>query len=208
MPGPFTLAQIASRLGGRVAGDPETLIRQVGSLERADRGQIAFLSSPKYRASSPAPAPRPSILRREAEALTALPRIVCDEPYAYFARVSQLFNPRITPGRRASIPSASVAPGARLGGARVDRGGLRGRRRRRDRRRQLPVSRRGGLSRLPHRRARHRPFRRRDRRRRLRHRQRKAAAGSRFRRSARSRSATTSRSAPTPPSTAARWTTR
>jgi hypothetical protein len=35
MPGPFTLAQIASRLGGRVAGDSQTLIRHVGSLERA-----------------------------------------------------------------------------------------------------------------------------------------------------------------------------
>ena len=35
MPGPFTLAQIANRLGGRIAGDPGVLITQVASLERA-----------------------------------------------------------------------------------------------------------------------------------------------------------------------------
>ena len=52
--------------------------------------------------------------------LTALPRIVCDNPYAYFARVSQLFNPVTTqpPGVH---PSACVSPGTRLG-ARVSIG--------------------------------------------------------------------------------------
>jgi UDP-3-O-[3-hydroxymyristoyl] glucosamine N-acyltransferase len=50
MPGPFTLGQIASRLGGRVAGDPQTLIRQVGSLEHAGAGQITFFNSKKLHA--------------------------------------------------------------------------------------------------------------------------------------------------------------
>lgn len=120
MPGPFTLAQIASQLGGRVAGDPQVLIRQVGSLERAGRGQIAFLSSPKYRARLAATGASAVVLAAEAEALTALPRIVCDNPYAYFARVSQLFNPRTLqpPGVH---PGAWVAPGATLG-ARVSIG--------------------------------------------------------------------------------------
>ena len=94
MPGPFTLGQIASRLGGRVAGDPGTLIRQVGSLEHAGAGQITFLSirqelQPKLDETRAAAV----ILAAENEKLTRLPRIVCDNPYAYFARVSQLFNP-------------------------------------------------------------------------------------------------------------------
>ena len=33
MPAPLTLGEIAARLGGRVAGNPQTVIRQVGSLE-------------------------------------------------------------------------------------------------------------------------------------------------------------------------------
>ena len=113
MPGPFTLAQIATRLGGRIAGDPQTLIRQVGSLERAGRGEIAFLSNPKYRSRLAGTGASAVVPAAEAEALTALPRIVCDNPYAYFARVSQLFNPRTTQPEGVH-PSASVAPGARL----------------------------------------------------------------------------------------------
>ena len=114
MPGPFTLAQIASRLGGRIAGDPEILISQVGSLERAGRGQIAFLSDPKYRSKLAATRASAVILAADAEAHTALPRIICDNPYAYFARVSQLFNPRTTQPEGVH-PSATVAPSAQLG---------------------------------------------------------------------------------------------
>jgi UDP-3-O-[3-hydroxymyristoyl] glucosamine N-acyltransferase len=93
MPGPFTLGQIASRLGGRVAGDPQTLIRQVGSLERAGAGQITFFNSRKLNAKLGETRAAAVILAAEHESLTALPRIVCDAPYAYFAKVSQLFNP-------------------------------------------------------------------------------------------------------------------
>src|SRR4029078_13429359 len=96
MPGPFTLAQIASRFGGRIAGDPEVLIHQVGSLERPGRGQIAFLSNSRYRDRVAGSGAWALILAADAEASSALPRIVCDDPYSYFARVSQLFNPRIT----------------------------------------------------------------------------------------------------------------
>jgi UDP-3-O-[3-hydroxymyristoyl] glucosamine N-acyltransferase len=114
MPGPLTLGEIASRLGGRVAGDERTLIRQVGSLEHAGAGEIAFLTSAKHRAKLAATQAAAVILSAETEKLTARPRIVCDDPYAYYARVSQIFNPRTLqePGVH---PSAVVAPGVRLG---------------------------------------------------------------------------------------------
>jgi UDP-3-O-[3-hydroxymyristoyl] glucosamine N-acyltransferase len=114
MPGPLTLAEITSRLGGRVAGDPATTVERVGTLERAGAGAIAFLASPKYRSQLSATSAAAVIVSPEDEALTRLPRIVCDNPYAYFARVSQLFNPLVTqpPGVH---PSAVVSPGARLG---------------------------------------------------------------------------------------------
>ena len=120
MPGPYTLAQISSQLGGRVLGDPQVLIRQVGTLERAAQGQIAFLANPRYRSKLAGTAASAVVLGPEAETLTALPRIVSKNPYAYFARVSQLFNPltRQAPGVH---PSASVAPSAKLG-ARVSIG--------------------------------------------------------------------------------------
>jgi UDP-3-O-[3-hydroxymyristoyl] glucosamine N-acyltransferase len=114
MSGPFTLAQIATRLGGRITGDPEILIHQVGSLERAGHGQIVFLSNPRYSARLAATRASAVVLAADTESLTALPRIVCENPYSYFARVSQLFNPPVT--QPAGVhPSAHVAPSARLG---------------------------------------------------------------------------------------------
>jgi UDP-3-O-[3-hydroxymyristoyl] glucosamine N-acyltransferase len=94
MPGALTLAEIATRLGGRVAGDPGARVSQVGSLENAAAGEITFLASPKHRAKLAATRASAVILSEEAEALTSMPRIVCDSPYLYFARVSQLFNPQ------------------------------------------------------------------------------------------------------------------
>ena len=120
MPGPFTLAQIATRLGGRIAGQQDVLIHQVGSLERAGPGQITFLSNARLREQLAGTGASAVILAADAEALTALPRIVCDDPCSYFARVSQLFNPRITQAPGVHV-SASVAPSARLG-ARVSIG--------------------------------------------------------------------------------------
>ena len=109
----FTLAEIASRFGGRIAGDPQVLIRQVGTLERAGEGEIAFLGNPRFRAQLGATRAAAVILAPDTEALTAKPRIVCDNPYAYFARVSQLLNPpaQFTTG---VDPSARVAAGARI----------------------------------------------------------------------------------------------
>ena len=114
MPEALTLGQIVSRLGGRVAGDADTLIRQVGSLQHAGAGEITFLSSNKHKTKLAATRAAAVIVSPQHENLTALPRIVCERPYAYFARVSQLFNPLTTqpPGVHAS---AVVAPGAKLG---------------------------------------------------------------------------------------------
>ena len=114
MPGPLTLGEIASRLGGRIAGDSNTLIRQVGSLERAGPDEITFFSSRKHKTKLAATRAGAVILGTDAEDLTLLPRIVCEQPYAYFARVSQLFNLLATqpPGVHAT---ACVSPSARLG---------------------------------------------------------------------------------------------
>lgn len=114
MPEALTLGEIVSRLGGRVAGDPQTVIRQVGSLDRAGEGQITFLSGRKHSAKLAETRAAAVILAAENETLTRLPRIVCDAPYAYFAKVSQLFNPVFTqaPGVH---PSAVVSEKARLG---------------------------------------------------------------------------------------------
>jgi len=122
MAGPLTLGQIVARLGGRVAGNAETLVRQVASLEGATAEHISFFTGSRYRAKLAATRAGAVVLGAEAEAATGLPRIVAQNPYAYFARVSQLFNPVLAqpPGVH---PSAVVAKSAKLG-ARVSIGPL------------------------------------------------------------------------------------
>jgi UDP-3-O-[3-hydroxymyristoyl] glucosamine N-acyltransferase len=114
MPGPLTLGEIASRLGGRVAGDPATRILQVASLERAGAGHITFLSNPKYKAKLAVTQASAVIVSSEAADLTELPRIICEAPYLYFARVSQLFNPQTTQASGIH-PSAVIGKDVRLG---------------------------------------------------------------------------------------------
>ncbi len=110
----LTLGQIASRLGGRVVGDPATPIEQVASLEHAGPRQIAFFTGMRYRDKLVATRAGAVVVAPEHEALTALPRIVTERPYPYFARLSQLFNPLVVqpPGVHAS---AVVAKTAKLG---------------------------------------------------------------------------------------------
>ena len=113
MAGPFTLAELASRLGGRIAGNPEVVLEQVGTLETAGPSQLAFLSNPRYRSKLSATRAGAVILGADAELLTDRPRLVAENPYAAFARASALFNPpeAVVPG---IAPDASVAAGARV----------------------------------------------------------------------------------------------
>jgi UDP-3-O-[3-hydroxymyristoyl] glucosamine N-acyltransferase len=114
MPGPLTLGQIVERLGGRVSGDAGTAVEQVASLDGATGRQISFFTGSRYRAKLAATRAGAVIIGAENEAETALPRIVADNPYAYFARVSQLFNPVVAQPLGVH-PSAVIARNVKLG---------------------------------------------------------------------------------------------
>ncbi|HSG77852.1 MAG TPA: UDP-3-O-(3-hydroxymyristoyl)glucosamine N-acyltransferase [Burkholderiales bacterium] len=124
MAGPISLGEIASRLGGRVVGDAGVLVEQVASLEHARGHEIAFFSSARYKAQLAATRAAAVILGPQAEPLTRLPRIVSDNPYAYFARVSQLLNPAGAP-QPGVHAAAHVDASARVhASARIDAGAV------------------------------------------------------------------------------------
>ena len=114
MAGPMTLAQIVARLGGRVAGASETLIHQVSSLESADARHITFYTGKRHRAKLDATKAGAVIVSADSEGDTQRPRIVADNPYLYFARVSQLFNPLVRQAAGVHA-TAVVAKSAKLG---------------------------------------------------------------------------------------------
>jgi len=120
VPAPLTLGQIVARLGGRVAGDPGTVVHQVASLEKADARHISFFTGARHREKLAATRAGALIVGADGEGETTRPRIVADNPYLYFARVSQLFNALVSqPG--GVHPSAVVAKSVKLG-ARVSIG--------------------------------------------------------------------------------------
>jgi UDP-3-O-[3-hydroxymyristoyl] glucosamine N-acyltransferase len=124
MSGPLTLGEIASRLGGRLVGGADVLIEQVGSLEHAGARQIAFYSGPRYRVQLAATRAGAVIVPPAAAQQTKLPRIVSDNPYAYFARVSRLLNPGAAPAAGVHA-TAQVDPTARVAAsARVEAGAV------------------------------------------------------------------------------------
>ncbi|MDA8384384.1 MAG: UDP-3-O-(3-hydroxymyristoyl)glucosamine N-acyltransferase [Betaproteobacteria bacterium] len=116
----YTLGELVARFGGELVGDPTLEVRQVATLERATSGDIAFLANPKYRGQLKATRASAVILEASAQADTDLPRIVCDHPYLYFARVSTLLNPvpAAMPGVHGSAvvdPSARIDESASIG---------------------------------------------------------------------------------------------
>ena len=121
---PLTLSEIAAQLGGRIVGDTRRTVSQVGSLARATGDQIAFIAHRRHLGDLRHTRAGAVVLSAAFEGHTALPRIVTDDPYLYFARVSRLLNPRptFTPG---IDPSASVHPLATVSpSARVDAGSV------------------------------------------------------------------------------------
>ncbi|MES2012670.1 MAG: UDP-3-O-(3-hydroxymyristoyl)glucosamine N-acyltransferase [Pseudomonadota bacterium] len=122
----YSLGDIAKMLGGRVEGDEFTQISRVSSLTNAKSGDISFINDAKYQKALASSGASAYVLREKDANLTTLPRIIVDNPYAYFAKVSTLLNPVEIPAvgiaasavvaTTASIPATcSVAPMAVIG---------------------------------------------------------------------------------------------
>src|SRR5215510_2299017 len=107
--GLFRLAEIVARLGGELIGDPDVLVQRVGALRSSGPGDIAFLAHPKYRKELGETRAGAVVVAPSDRDATAIPRIVCRDPYAYFAWVSALFHPlpAVVPG---VDPTAVVSP--------------------------------------------------------------------------------------------------
>ncbi len=118
------LGNIVEQLGGELLGDPALEIQGLAPLESAGPKQLSFLSNPRYRqqladtrAGCVIVGPQ---MRAEAQGRGAC--IVADNPYLYFARVTQLWQrarqrpagPRIHPSAVID-PEAHVDPQAEIG---------------------------------------------------------------------------------------------
>jgi UDP-3-O-[3-hydroxymyristoyl] glucosamine N-acyltransferase len=118
------LASIVEALGGELHGDPEFLIQNLAPLESAQPGDLSFLSHPKYQTqlaiSRAGCVVVASLFQDQAAARGAC--IVTDQPYLYFARLTQLWKKHLPVTLRPLIhptavidPLARIHPSARIG---------------------------------------------------------------------------------------------
>ena len=109
----YSLDEIVNALGGLVVGDGNTLVRRVSSLANASTGDISFVSDSKYEKAVASSKASAFILRQAHAHLTAAPKIIADNPYAYFAKVSAFLNP-VTAATVGIASTAVVAVSAQV----------------------------------------------------------------------------------------------
>ena len=114
---PLRLTDVVAALGGQLIGDGALAITRLAPLESADTGSLSFLANPRYAAQL-ASSQAACVIVAPAQQDLALARgaiIVTDDPYLYFARLTQWWAARVrhlpTPGIH---PSAVVEPGAQV----------------------------------------------------------------------------------------------
>lgn len=113
------LSEIVAQLGGHLVGE-DVVVSKLSSLANATNGDISFIVDTKYLSVLSNTRASAIILSEDNLAATGLPKIVTDNPYAYFAKLSSLLNPEKTvfSGIASSAfvdPSAKVSASASIG---------------------------------------------------------------------------------------------
>ena len=91
------LQDIQQKLGGERIGEVVEQLAGVGTISGANATQITFLANPKYRSALASTAAGAVIVGPKDRDITSKARIVAANPYAYFARVAQMFSPVASP---------------------------------------------------------------------------------------------------------------
>jgi UDP-3-O-[3-hydroxymyristoyl] glucosamine N-acyltransferase len=89
----LTLREIVAKLGGEALGEVGAPLTGVATLDSAGPTEIAFLANPKYRGRLASTRAGAVILGPGDRDAASIPRIVADNPYAYYARTVALFHP-------------------------------------------------------------------------------------------------------------------
>ena len=120
-----TLKYLVETLGGELIGS-DIEVERVSSIANAQAGSITFITDSKYQKELIATKASAVILTAKDKIFSELPSIVTDNPYAYFAQVSTILNPKPKPllgihttanvGEASKIPrSCAIGPMAVIG---------------------------------------------------------------------------------------------
>jgi UDP-3-O-[3-hydroxymyristoyl] glucosamine N-acyltransferase len=127
-----SLADLADLVGGRVSGDPSTVISGVAPLDTAEAGQISFLANPRYQGRLSGCRASAIIVHPSLQGSVGIPLLLAENPYLAFAKILTFFteqhhvglgvqdgahiHPQATIGTNVTIaPGCVVSCGATVG---------------------------------------------------------------------------------------------
>lgn len=114
-----SLGELAARFGCDLAGDPDVTVDDVASLANAGPNALSFLSNPGLKPALATTRAAAVVLRAEDADGAPVPTLICENPYAAYARMAAIIHPppQARPGVHASAvvdPSASISESAQI----------------------------------------------------------------------------------------------
>jgi len=107
----ISLSELAKKIGAQVHGDESCTVERLATLEKAQQGEIAFLSNSKYKQQLSATNASAVIISKDCLNECPTNALVMDNPYLGYAMVAQLLD--TTPKPANSVhPSATIADDA------------------------------------------------------------------------------------------------
>ncbi len=89
----FTLAELAIKFGCELKGNPEAVVSSIATLSSALAGDISFFANKKYKQQLIDTNATAVILREADLENCSVAALICENPYATYARIAQLIYP-------------------------------------------------------------------------------------------------------------------
>src|ERR1700730_18170431 len=88
----YTLAELTTYLGGELQGDPACVISGIAPLDKAQLGEISFLTGPQYEKFLPTSQASAIIVQAKHAKNTNANLIIMSNPYLGYAKTATLFD--------------------------------------------------------------------------------------------------------------------
>ena len=109
----ISLGELATRFGCDLSGDPEVVVEGVGSIAGAGPGDLTFLANLKLKNLLASTRATVVVLRAEDAAASPVATLICENPYATYARMAAVIHP--PPQFEAGVhATAVIAPSAQV----------------------------------------------------------------------------------------------
>jgi UDP-3-O-[3-hydroxymyristoyl] glucosamine N-acyltransferase len=110
---PVSLGELAIRFGCELRGDPDLRVERVATLANADERSLSFLANPRYRSQLAETRAAAVVLSAASTGDCRAALLLCDNPYAAYARMAELLHPS-PPPQPGVHPTAVVADSAHV----------------------------------------------------------------------------------------------